>query len=150
MEIITNLVLQVSRRAFAGKQTKHFKNTNNTKMSTTNSYNDKSVHSASIDEIHEVPMSVIHRPIPSVLDEEKVKSLMETIKNEKSSDQVPPIDVLWIKGSKGGNYFYSFGGCHRFEAHKRLNRPTIKAKLVNSNLSDLYTYMGSSTPKNLE
>ncbi|TMW50368.1 hypothetical protein DOY81_004553, partial [Sarcophaga bullata] len=124
------------------------------KMSATNGEVDRSVHSASIDEVHEVPMSVIHRPIPSVLDEEKVKSLMETIKaslsNEKTSDDVPPIDVLWIKGNKGGNYFYSFGGCHRFEAHKRLNRPTIKAKLVNSTLSDLYTYMGSSTPKNLE
>ncbi|XP_065363773.1 sulfiredoxin [Calliphora vicina] len=152
MEFITNFVLQVSRRAFASKQTNqiaaNFKNTS--KMTTTNSHVDHSVHSASIYEIHEVPMSVIHRPIPSVLDEEKVKSLMETIKNEKSSDRVPPIDVLWIKGSKGGNYFYSFGGCHRFEAHKRLKSDTIKAKLVNSTLSDLYTYMGSSTPKNLE
>ena len=49
-------------------------------MSATNGEVDRSVHSASIDEVHEVPMSVIHRPIPSVLNEAKVKSLMETIK----------------------------------------------------------------------
>ncbi|XP_067637475.1 sulfiredoxin isoform X2 [Eurosta solidaginis] len=109
-----------------------------------------SVHSAAIAEVHQVPMSVIHRPIPSVLDEAKVQSLMETIKNEKSEDEVPPIDILWIKGSEGGDYYYSFGGCHRYEAHRRLKRDTIKAKLVQSTLQDLYHYMGSSTPKNLK
>lgn len=46
----------------------------------TNSTVENSVHSANIDEIHEVPMNVIHRPIPPVLDENKVRSLMETIK----------------------------------------------------------------------
>lgn len=38
-----------------------------------------SVHSNGIDEVHDVPMSVITRPISPVLDEDKVKSLMETI-----------------------------------------------------------------------
>lgn len=40
----------------------------------------RSVHSDSIEEVHNVPMHVIVRPIPSVLDEQKVQSLMDTIK----------------------------------------------------------------------
>lgn len=39
----------------------------------------ESVHSNGIEEVHDVPMAVITRPIPPVLDEDKVKSLMNTI-----------------------------------------------------------------------
>lgn len=48
-------------------------------MDVTNSSN-KSIHSDSIDEVHNVPMHVIIRPIPPVLDEQKVQSLIKTIK----------------------------------------------------------------------
>ena len=40
----------------------------------------RSIHSDSIEEVHHVPMDVIIRPIPAVLDEQKVQSLMSTIK----------------------------------------------------------------------
>jgi uncharacterized ParB-like nuclease family protein len=40
---------------------------------------DKSIHSAAIDEIHVMPISAIIRPIPSVLDEAKVNSLVATL-----------------------------------------------------------------------
>ncbi|EGG16596.1 BEACH domain-containing protein [Cavenderia fasciculata] len=95
-----------------------------------------------------IPMSVIHRPIPSVLDESKVKSLMATIETEGDNpDLVPPIDVKWIVGrDPQNNYYFAFGGCHRFEAHKRLGLPTIRARIVKSTREEIKVYLGSSTP----
>lgn len=40
----------------------------------------RSIHSDSVEEVHNVPMHVIIRPIPPVLDELKVQSLMDTIR----------------------------------------------------------------------
>ncbi|CAF1564063.1 unnamed protein product, partial [Rotaria sordida] len=79
-------------------------------------------------------------------DENKVQSLIETIQTMES-DRIPPIDVLWYEApNSGNNYFFAVGGCHRWEAHKRLNSDTIRAKLVRTTLNDLKIYFGSSLP----
>ncbi|XP_053427925.1 sulfiredoxin-1-like [Nycticebus coucang] len=103
-----------------------------------------SIHSGCIAMVHNVPLSVLIRPLPSVLDPAKVQSLMDTI--QEDPDSVPPVDVLWIKVAQGGDYFYSFGGCHRYAAYQQLQRETIPAKLVQFTLSDLRVYLGASTP----
>lgn len=105
-----------------------------------------SIHSNQIADVHDVPIDVIIRPISPELDENKVCSLMNTIQDEQDEKNVPPIDIMWIKGRQGGNYYFSFGGCHRFAAHKRLQKATIKAKLIPSTIDELRTYLGSSTP----
>ena len=56
-------------------------------------------------------------------------------------DEFTPIEVLWVQ--KGDDDFYfAFGGCHRWEAHKRLQKSTIRAKLVKTTPRSLSMYLG--------
>jgi sulfiredoxin len=99
-------------------------------------------------EVHLIPLKVIQRPLVPAVNESKVESLCETI--ETKPEEVPPVTVLWIKGSEGGNYYYAFGGCHRYEAYKRLGKETIPAIIQKSTLDNLKTMLGASAPKELK
>jgi uncharacterized ParB-like nuclease family protein len=72
-------------------------------------------------EIREIPIAQIRRPLPRQNDPEKVKTLMESIAQEGLRE---PIDVLEVDGQ-----YYGFSGCHRYEAHQRLGKETIKCRV---------------------
>ncbi|MBE9127814.1 MULTISPECIES: ParB N-terminal domain-containing protein [unclassified Coleofasciculus] len=72
-------------------------------------------------EIREIQLRQIRRPLPRENDPDKVAALMESIAKEGLRE---PIDVLEVDGQ-----YYGFSGCHRFEAHQRLGKETIKCRV---------------------
>ena len=68
-----------------------------------------------------VKISDIIRPLQSVVDEDKIEYLMNSIIQE---GQREPIDLLENNGK-----LYGFNGCHRYTAHKRLGYETIQARV---------------------
>ena len=85
-----------------------------------------------------VDIASIHRPVFPELDYCKVDSLMETIEN--NYDAVPPLEALQSPSGR----LYVFGGCHRFEAHKRLGRDKIKVNIRQATPLMLQLYLGAS------
>ena len=85
-----------------------------------------------------VPMSQVIRPIAPVLDHDKVECLMESI--DREGLQVP-IKVLQDIDT---GLMFSFGGCHRFEAHKRLNKETVLVEVRSATPTMLKLYLGAS------
>ncbi|NEP58244.1 MAG: ParB N-terminal domain-containing protein [Symploca sp. SIO2G7] len=84
-------------------------------------------------EIREIPLAQIHRPLPRVNDSNKVKALMESIAKEGLRE---PIDVLEVEGK-----YYGFSGCHRYEAHQRLGKETIKCRVRQATPSVLQRHL---------
>ena len=60
-----------------------------------------SIHSSENAKIYDIPMSALIRPFPPEVNDKKVKSLMRSLEDPEAETLVPPVDVLWIKGSEG-------------------------------------------------
>ncbi|KAI9498345.1 ParB/Sulfiredoxin [Zychaea mexicana] len=104
-----------------------------------------SIHGNSVEEIYDIPMGAINRPIPSILDREKVEGMKKQMQVEESKDDLTPIDVHHVQ-YKGQDYYFAFGGCHRWAAHKELGKENIRGKLINTPPAMMKTYLGASSP----
>ncbi|MFN4280206.1 sulfiredoxin [Thermosynechococcus sp.] len=69
----------------------------------------------------DLPLHAIRRPLVRQTDPAKVAALMASI---AEIGQQEPIEVLEVEGQ-----YYSFSGCHRYEACQRLGLPTIRARV---------------------
>ena len=83
--------------------------------------------------IEDLPLLVIRRPLPRQTDPEKVAALMESIQQDGLRD---PIEVLEVEGK-----YYSFSGCHRFEAHQKLGQATIRCRIRRATQSVLQKHL---------
>lgn len=84
-------------------------------------------------EIKEIPIARIRRPLPRQTDPHKVEMLMNSIAREGLKE---PIDVLEVDG-----IYYGFSGCHRYEAHQRLGKETIKCRVRKAPRSVLRSHL---------
>ncbi|KAJ3353187.1 Sulfiredoxin [Allomyces javanicus] len=111
----------------------------------------KSMFTSSTD-VYEIPISVIARPIPSVLDPAKVDRFCSLL--EDGTDMTP-IEVMHLEKSHpvtgdSLNYYFAMGGCHRWAAHTRLGRDTIRARIIPVTEDTVRGYLGASLKLKLE
>ncbi|QLL34186.1 hypothetical protein HG536_0G00430 [Torulaspora globosa] len=105
-----------------------------------------SLQTQNLHKVSEIPLSQIKRPIAPVLDEPKIDSMETTL---KTNAELPPVDVLQMKNSKGSVVNFAFGGCHRLQAYDRLARatngdPLVRCKILPATRQQLELYLGSS------
>ncbi|WBW75410.1 sulfiredoxin [Schizosaccharomyces osmophilus] len=120
-----------------------------------------SVQTATNDNIVYLDMSEIIRPIPPVLDFDKVNSMRNTMEGgappsscsfspgDLGKGELPPVDVLTFKKS-GKTYYFAFGGCHRLRAHDESGKQKVRCKLVNCSPNTLRLYLGATANKYLD
>lgn len=72
-------------------------------------------------EIKEIPIRAIRRPLYRQNDDQKVRSLMESIAEIGLQE---PIEGLEVEGQ-----YYGFSGCHRYEVCSRLGHEMILARM---------------------
>lgn len=115
--------------------------------------------------ISEIPLSQIKRPIPPVLDYQKIDSMVSTLKGtpmasatcgieDITAGELPPVDVFRVR-EEGKDYYFAFGGCHRFQAYDKLSQNSdgevmVKCRLLPATRKTMKLYLGASVDQLLK
>jgi sulfiredoxin len=78
---------------------------------------------------------------------------MSRADTRQSGDTFTPIEVVKVRSPlktdpKGQvhNFYFAMGGCHRYEATKRLGLETIRARIIEVPASQMRVYLGAGSP----
>ncbi|KAK6458024.1 ParB/Sulfiredoxin [Scheffersomyces xylosifermentans] len=115
--------------------------------------------------VESVPLEEIRRPIPPVLDHQKIDAMVSTLNGvpmasatcgiaDIEAGELPPIDVFKVR-EQGKNYYFAFGGCHRFQAYERISKEgskqvMVKCKILPATRKTLKVYLGGSVDQMFE
>lgn len=104
-----------------------------------------------------LPLASLLRPIPPVLDAQKVDSMVQTLRGEApdhlpspppesiAPGQLPPVDVLHYHApASGRDFYFVFGGCHRLQAYERGDVRDVSCKVLKVTKPMLRVYLGAS------
>lgn len=130
-----------------------------------------SMQTGIIGKISYLPLDQIIRPIPPVLDYDKIDAMVSTLNGvpmasktcaigDITSGELPPVDVLVVRDN-GITKYFAFGGCHRFQAYDRVNKKgdglkedgektLVKCKILPATKNQLKLYLGASVDKFFE
>lgn len=104
-----------------------------------------------------LPLASLLRPIPPVLDAQKIDSMVQTLRGETpdhlpspapesiAPGQLPPVDVLHYRApASGKDFYFVFGGCHRLQAYERAHVRDVSCKVLKVTKPMLSVYLGAS------
>lgn len=107
--------------------------------------------------IKPLPLASLLRPIPPVLDHQKIDSMVQTLKHEEPSyvptpapssitpGSLPPVDVLhYHSPTTGKDFYFAFGGCHRLQAYEKAGVEMVDCKVLKVTKPMLKVYLGGS------
>lgn len=71
----------------------------------------------------------------------------------QAGDRFTPIEIIKVKSPLKTNptgpievFYFAMGGCHRYEATKRLGYETIRAKIIEVPPKQMRIYLGAGSP----
>lgn len=82
-----------------------------------------------------------------------IPTLMTCESYIQRGDSFTPIEVVKVKAPLKTDptgppqvFYFAMGGCHRYEATKRLGWETIRARIINVPANQMRIYLGSGSP----
>lgn len=110
-----------------------------------------SLQSRNISTTQVLPLNAILRPIPPVLEQPKIDTMVRTLQAtaddascEYAPGHLPPVDILHYRSPEAKDFYFAFGGCHRLQAYERAGVEGVECKVLKVTKRMLKVYLGGS------